>query len=233
MTLTTSNTGPQELERIAFDRQAAHLRTATPGIICAVHANGTVDVQPVIMQVTTLDGVRSDEPLSVLTGVPTVFTYYAQTLGMSITLPLQPGDEGLLIVADRSIDNWQVASGVQAVAEPVSPRHHNLTDALFIPGAISEPHAIAAVSTDAIQIRNRAATTSVSVRESEIVLQVGATAITVTDESITLKAGSTSITLGSAVEIQSSGLTHNGTSISDSHAHSGVTPGQGQSGAPV
>lgn len=111
MTLTTANTASEELERIAFDRQTARLRTATPGIITAVHPNGTVDVQPAIMQVTTLDGVRSDEPLSVLTGVPTIFTYYAQTLGLSITLPMQAGDEGLLIVADRSIDNWQVAGG--------------------------------------------------------------------------------------------------------------------------
>ena len=86
MTLTTANTAPEELERIAFDRQTARLRTATPGIITAVHPNGTVDVQPAIMQVTTLDGVRSDEPLSVLTGVPTIFTYYAQTLGLSIIL---------------------------------------------------------------------------------------------------------------------------------------------------
>lgn len=80
MTLTTANTAPEELERIAFDRQTARLRTATPGIITAVHPNGTVDVQPAIMQVTTLDGVRTDEPLSVITGVPTIFTYYTQTL---------------------------------------------------------------------------------------------------------------------------------------------------------
>lgn len=233
MTLTTANTAPEELERISFDRQSARLRTATPGIIAAVHANGTVDVQPAIMQVTTLDGERSDEPLSVLSGVPTIFAYYAQTLGLSITLPMQPGDEGLLIVADRSIDNWQVASGVQAAAEPVSPRHHNLTDALFLPGAISEPNAITGVSGDAIQIRNRGGTTNVSVRESEIVLQVGSSTITVSDGSIVLSAGGSSITLGAVVEVQSDGLTHNGKNIGDTHAHGNVTPGEGQTGAPV
>lgn len=233
MTLTTANTAPEELERIAFDRQTARLRTATPGIITAVHPNGTVDLQPAIMQVTTLDGVRSDEPLSVLTGVPTIFTYYTQTLGLSITLPMQAGDEGLLIVADRSIDNWQVAGGVQAAAEPVSPRHHNLTDALFVPGAISEPNAIAGVSADAIQIRNRDASTSLSLRESEIMLQVGSSTITVMDGVISLNAGGSTITLGSSVEIQSGGLSHNGKNIGDNHAHGNVTPGQGQTGVPV
>ena len=233
MTLATANTAPEELERIAFDRQSARLRTATPGILTAVHSNGTVDVQPAIMQVTTLDGVRSDEPLSVVTGVPTIFSYYAQTLGLSITLPMQAGDEGLLIVADRSIDHWQVASGVQAAAEPVSPRHHNLTDALFVPGAVSEPNAIANVSNDAIQIRNRDASTCVSLREDEIVLQVGSSTITVVDGLITLSAGGSTITLGDAVGIRSSTLTHNGKDIGDTHAHSGVTRGQDPTGTPL
>jgi hypothetical protein len=233
MTLTTAFTDPEELERVSFERHSARLRTATPGIIDAVHANGTVDVQPAIMQVTTLDGQRSDEPLSVLTGVPTIFAYYAQTLGLSITLPMRPGDEGLLIVADRSIDNWQVASGVQAAAEPVSPRHHNLTDALFLPGAVSEPNAIAAVSSEAIEIRNRDASTCVSVSDSRIVLQVGGSTITVTDGAITLSAGGSTVALGDAVSIQATSLTHNAKNIGDTHAHADVTPGDGQTGAPV
>ncbi|WAT31821.1 Gp138 family membrane-puncturing spike protein [Pseudomonas sp. GXZC] len=233
MTLTTATTAPEERERIAFDRQSAHLRTATPGIVVAVHANGTVDVQPAIMQVTTLDGKRSDEALSVVSGVPTIFAYYAQTLGLSITLPIQAGDEGLLIVADRSIDNWQVAGGVQAAAEPVSPRHHNLTDGLFLPGAISEPKAISSVSADAIQIRNADGTTCVSVREREVVLQVGSAMLSVAEDTITLSAGGSTLTLGGAIELQSPALTHNGKHIGDTHAHGNVTPGQGQTGAPV
>lgn len=233
MTLTTANTAPEELERIMFDRQSARLRTAIPGIVVGVHPNGTVDVQPAIMQRTTLDGQRSDEPLSVVSGVPTIFAYYAQTLGLSITLPLQAGDEGLLIVADRSIDNWQVAGGVQAAAEPVSPRHHNLTDALFLPGATSEPKAITSVSADAIQIRNADGTTSVSLREREVVLQVGSSTITVAKEAITLSAGGSTITLGATLALQSTVLTHNGKNIGDTHAHGDVTPGQGQTGVPV
>jgi len=116
---------------------------------------------------------------------------------------------------------------VQAAAEPVSPRHHNLTDALFVPGAISEPNAIAGVSADAIQIRNRDASTSLSLRESEIVLQVGSSTIAVVDGLISLSAGGSAITLGGA------GLSHNGKNIGDSHAHGNVTPGQGQTGVPV
>ena len=233
MTLTTANTAPEELERIAFDRQTAHLRTAIPGIIAAVHPNGTVDVQPAIMQAITLEGERTDEPLSVLTGVPTIFSYYAKTLGLSITLPMQAGDEGLLIVADRSIDNWQVASGVQAAAEPVSPRHHNLTDALFLPGAISEPNAITNVSKDAIQIRSRDASTCVSVSADSVELKVGSSVLKVSGTAITLSASGSSFTLGEKIVMEGGELTHNEKNIGDTHAHMGVTPGQGQSGGPV
>ena len=122
---------------------------------------------------------------------------------------------------------------MQAAAEPVSPRHHNLTDALFVPGAISEPNAIAGVSADAIQIRNRDASTSLSLRESEIMLQVGSSTITVMDGVISLNAGGSTITLGSSVEIQSGGLSHNGKNIGDTHTHSGVTRGQDPTGAPL
>lgn len=232
MTLTTANTAESEQARIAFDRQSAGLRTAMPGIVQAVHANGTLDVQPAILQVTTLNGVRRDVPLSVLSGVPTIFAYYAQSLGLSITLPLAPGDEGLLIVADRSIDYWQVAGGVQAPVEPVSPRHHNLLDALFLPGAISEPKAISAVADDAIQLRNRDASTHITLGEDRVLLQVGSSILSVVEDFITLTAGGSTLRIGSAVEVQSSGLSHNGIHVGDSHAHGGVTPGNGQTGPP-
>ena len=64
-------------------------------------------------------------------------------------------------------------------------------------------------------------------------LQVGSSTITVTDGVISLNAGGSTITLGSSVEIQSGGLSHNGKNIGDNHAHGNVTPGQGQTGVPV
>lgn len=232
MTLTTAHTAEIEQARVAFDRQSAGLRTALPGIVQAVHANGTLDVQPAILQVITLDGVRRDVPLSVLSGVPTIFAYYAQTLGLSITLPLAPGDEGLLIVADRSIDYWQVASGLQSPSEPVSPRHHNLLDALFLPGAISEPKAIANVLNDGIQLRNRDASTHITLNEDRVLLQVGSSTLSLEDGAITLTAGGSTLRLAGDVQVQSSGLSHNGITVGDSHVHGGVTPGNGQTGPP-
>lgn len=52
--------------------------------------------------------------------------------GMSFVMDLDPGDDVVLIVADRSIDEWQNSTSDSA-QEPFSSRRYNLSDALAIP----------------------------------------------------------------------------------------------------
>lgn len=53
----------------------------------------------------------------------------------SITMPLAPGDSGMLQVCDRSIDEWK--STAEARTEPQDLRRHDLTDGVFLPATRS------------------------------------------------------------------------------------------------
>lgn len=53
--------------------------------------------------------------------------------GYSMTWPLQPGDTGLLVFADRSLDEWVEYGNPDS--DPRSQRRHAYADGVFIPGA--------------------------------------------------------------------------------------------------
>ena len=54
--------------------------------------------------------------------------------GWSVRYPIQPGDLGLAIFADRSLDSWMADDG--SPTDPVLARLHNITDAIFVPGLV-------------------------------------------------------------------------------------------------
>jgi len=61
----------------------------------------------------------------------------AQGATHSDHLPIAPGDTGLLIFADRALDQWYRAKPVAGVVPPVDPaigRAHDQADAVFFPG---------------------------------------------------------------------------------------------------
>lgn len=65
-------------------------------------------------------------------GVPVAFPGGG---GYSITWPLEAGHTGVLLICDRSLDEWKSQGGTRT--EPQDPRRHNLTDGVFIPGVRS------------------------------------------------------------------------------------------------
>jgi hypothetical protein len=72
-----------------------------------------------------------DTELPVITDVPVQWPSAAG--GSSyLHLPLAKGDLGMAIFCERSIDAWLQGKG-QMVA-PNDPRHHHLSDAVFVPG---------------------------------------------------------------------------------------------------
>lgn len=77
-------------------------------------------------------------------GVPVAFPGAGD---WSITWPLAAGDSGVLLVCDRSTDEWRSEGGTRT--EPQDPRRHNLTDGVFLPGARSPAEALAAAGYDA------------------------------------------------------------------------------------
>ncbi|MCK5603276.1 hypothetical protein KAR91_15440 [Candidatus Pacearchaeota archaeon] len=69
-----------------------------------------------------------------------------------IHMPLKVGDIGMVIFAERSLDKWLSGDGSAVV--PDDPRHHNLTDAVFIPGISTFTEAFSVSNPDNITIKN-------------------------------------------------------------------------------
>src|ERR1017187_2232600 len=72
--------------------------------------------------------------------------------GFSFTLPIQPGDECLVVFSDSSLDSWFQSGGINNVA--ISQRRHHLSDAIAIFGLRSTPRALTDYSTDSAQLRS-------------------------------------------------------------------------------
>ncbi len=94
------------------------------------HTQQKADIKPLLRKKYTVNGGTVVE-IPVIPGVP-VQCPAANNGAAYIHLPLKPDDLGLIIFTDRSIDTW--LSGDGEITSPNDPRHHDLSDAIFIPG---------------------------------------------------------------------------------------------------
>ena len=160
-----------------FNRMAAQMRCAMPGVIQSFNpATQTASVQPAIKMKRNLGEGVSHVDLPVVQNVPVVLPF-AQGAGLLLTLPIQSGDECLLVFADRSIDNFTQGGGLQptvttANENTTTPRAHSLSDAICIPGIISNPQAVPEYSNENIELRDR---------ERKQYISLGPEGITITD----------------------------------------------------
>lgn len=127
----------------AMDKSAAddsaNLRVAMPGIIEEFNKEeNTVKVQLAIMEKVTdpETGESTDTPIPVLEDVPVVFP---RAGGYSLLMPIEEGDECLVVFGDMCIDSWWQSGGVQSQAET---RRHDLSDGMAILGVWSQPNKI-------------------------------------------------------------------------------------------
>lgn len=168
MTMQSVDTPEAESLRAFIDRQMLDYRTAIPCVVVSAAADGTtVDVQPAVSLQQRIDGARRPVALPILRGVP-VAVSGSSTLGYFVCVPMAPGDDGLLIVCDRALDSWQYGSGVQMPPDAQTPRHHDLTDAVFVPGLSRRSNAIPGYPTDALELRNRAGTVKMRLTDAGI-----------------------------------------------------------------
>lgn len=133
-----------------FTGRQAMLWTAIPGIVQSFNAEAlTCEVQPAIQgKVRQEDGSIQLVNLPLLLDCPVVFPHAG---GVSLTFPIKPGDECLVVFSCRAIDLWWQSGGVQPPAET---RMHDLSDGFVIPGPYSQVKKISGVSTEVAELRS-------------------------------------------------------------------------------
>lgn len=220
MTMTSNSTDGGESMRVLFDRLALNLRTAIPCVVEAVSSDGTtVDVRPAVSLIQRLDDNAVTLDLPVVRGVP-IQLLGSTVLGLFVAVPITVGDDGLLVVGDRALDNWQHGSGVAPPPDMKMPRHHDLTDAMFVPGLQRLGSAVPSYPTSSVQLRNRAGTCVAELSESAISMRVpGGAIMDVEGDTVTIT-GKLVVT----ESIASPSILADGAEVSH-HDHGGVDPG--------
>ena len=224
---------PEEVQRIAFEGGQSRLWTALPGIISAFDATKhTVSVQPTIKGIVRqLDGTLSELQLPLLLDCPVVFPGGG---GVTLTFPIKAGDECLVVFASRCIDSWWQLGGVQGQAEL---RMHDLSDGFCIPGGRSQPRAFTA-RTDVARL-----TADNGNGYVEIDPDTGNMSIASFGALFIYSQNKANITAPNGIAITGNvkitgNLQVTGTTIGNgvnlnTHVHSGVQTGSGNSGTPV
>jgi len=112
----------------AVDRGTFKLRVAVPCRVEAVNVDdNSVDVKPLITE-QPLQG-EAPQSVPVVTDVPICIWSGG---GFFSSFPAAKGDEGIALVCDRAIDRWLGGDGSEVDA--FFRRHHNISDAVFLPG---------------------------------------------------------------------------------------------------
>lgn len=127
---TNGTPSETQLLKAALAWAARRMRVHLPATVEEYDAaKGAVSVRVDVGEyVRTTNGeVGEHEPV-----VPTVPVEWPGAGGARLTFPLRRGDTGLLLVCDRSLDEWKANASGQVL--PRDRRTHQLTDAVFVPG---------------------------------------------------------------------------------------------------
>lgn len=185
------------------------LRVSIPAIIESFDpVTQCATVQVAINEIVRTQGGPQNISIKPINKVPVCFPSAG---GFSLTLPLQPGDEGLLIFCDMCIDLWWARGGIQNQLER---RRHDLSDCGFYPGGRSQPRVLPAYSPNSVQLRSDDGTTYLEVAPGGLVNIVAPGGVNI---------------IGNL--IVSGEVTGNAIPLS-THIHGGVQTGGGVSGPP-
>lgn len=134
----------------AFSGMQSEIYTSMPCIVQSFDENKrTIVAQPTTQaQAQNQDGTFRWVSLPVLPDVP---VFFPEGGGVTLTFPIKPGDEALVVIANRCIDSWWQSGGIQVQADL---RMHDLSDGFGFVGISSLPRVISAISTSRAQLRS-------------------------------------------------------------------------------
>lgn len=139
------------------------VHTAFPAIVQAFDvATLRAEIQPCLSR-KYFDQAAAT-PLPAITDVPVLFP---SSGNMSIVYPLDVGSYVLAVCSERALDMWLTSGGI---VDPADSRKFEITDAIAIPGLFPLPSILVPPPVaGAIEIRNRAGTTMISISDTGVV----------------------------------------------------------------
>lgn len=155
---------PEEFYRIMFSNFSMGMRVSIPAIVQSFDpVTQTVTAQPALRERIKNDDLEpSWVDLPLLLDVPVVLP---RAGGFCLTLPINQGDECLIVFADMCIDAWFASGKVQ---NQIEKRRHDLSDAIAIMGIWSQPRKLSGYSTNSAQLRTDDGTAYISLKPSGI-----------------------------------------------------------------
>jgi phage baseplate assembly protein gpV len=203
-----------ELYKRVMQKTGEGLRVAMPARVESYDA--TRSIADVFIFIPQRRGDGSSVTTPVIAEVPVLWNRAGQA---SITFPLTRGDQGLVIFCDYDIGAWAVELDENT---PQSLRRHNLTDAVFLP----QTHGLKESSALGLSLQYGA--NQVLIANDFVTITQGSNTLVMNASGVTLTAGN--ITLAGNVAV--SGTLSVGGKDFDTHTHSGVQTGAGNTGAP-
>lgn len=127
--------------------------------------------------------------------VPDVPIHFPGGGGVSMTFPIKAGDEGLLMISTRSIDQQQQSGGDQ---QQLDLRPHDLSNAYAMVGTRTQATALDSVAGDSTQIRSDDGQTMIDIKSGQITTQTENSTSVVTPSAITQTVGGMTATITSS-----------------------------------
>lgn len=199
------------------------LRVAIPAVVQSFDSvKQTVTVLPAIMENLNVQGVPTPTQLPLLTDIPILIP---RAGNFALTMPVQAGDECLVIFADMCFDAWWANGAAQGPQVQAEKRRHDLSDGIAILGCWSQPNVLSNYSTTAAQLRSE---------DGTVVVEVTGNAVDVTAPTVNVN-GSQQVNVQSSTLVNINGSGHTTIEGKDflAHKHSGIQPGSGQTGGVV
>lgn len=156
----------------------AKTRVALPCIVQAFDQDTqTVSVIPAVMEKVyqNIDGVPTPSDLKWDKPFGRIPVIFPRAGDFSLTMPVQPGDECLVIFADYCTDQWCQSGGPNNAQMEL--RRHDLSDGFAILGPWSQPRKLDNYNTSSAELRTADGTVKITLGSTSITI-TGATTLT-------------------------------------------------------
>ena len=155
----------ENLVNILTSSIKSDIRVALPAIVTSFDSSKqTISCVPAIRELVNINGEVSYRDLPELKDVPISIP---RAGNWAITLPIQAGDECMVIFQDLCMDGWWFRGGVQNWNDL---RRHDLSDAIAVFSPWSQPNTISNYSDQYMEARTLDGSTKMSFQNGKVVL---------------------------------------------------------------